>query len=305
MNPVNQTPYQLPADATWLITGCSSGIGRAIAEFIASKPNQRLVATARNPSSLGYLSDSNTNILKLALDVASPTSVENAFKAAAAHFGASFHIDVVVNNAGYSLAGDTEAATEEETHNELETNFFGTVRVTMAAVKVMRQHKEHRGGVIYNISSIAGVCAFPGHAFYHAGKFAVEGWSESVAQEMHPDWNINFCIVEPGAIKTNFEFSSMKHTKPHEAYAGEDMPARKMDAFVKEHLHAGVGVEPIAVARVLYHVADRGEKVPLHLPLTATAIQLITMKLQGRLEELETVKDLSAIDKGEPQFKLH
>lgn len=74
-------------------------------------------------------------------------------------------------------------------HDEMETNFFGTVRVAMNAVKVMRQAKEHRGGLIFNISSLAGVFAFPGHAFYHASKFAVEGWTESVAREMHPDWN--------------------------------------------------------------------------------------------------------------------
>ncbi|KAF2811346.1 NAD(P)-binding protein [Mytilinidion resinicola] len=262
-----------------LITGCSSGIGRAIAELVASKPNRRLIATARNPSSLAYLPDSNSNILKLALDVASPTSVDNAFKAAAAHFGASFHIDVLVNNAGYLLSGDTEAATEQEMHDELETNFFGTAYV------------------IYNISSVAGVCGFPGYAFYHAEKFAVEGWTESVAREMHPDWNINFCLVEPGAIKTNFETSSRKHIKSHEADAGKDMPARKLEVFVEQNLKAGVGVEPIIVAQVLFNVANRGEKVPFHLPLTSTRVQLIKMKLEGQLQGLETTKELSDIDK--------
>ncbi len=102
----------------------------------------------------------------------------------------------MVNNAGYSLSGDTESATEEETHLEMETLFFGTARATMKAVEVMRQ-ADGRGGVIFNISSLAGLCAFPGHAYYHAGKFAVEGWSESVAREMHPDWNskLSFLFV--------------------------------------------------------------------------------------------------------------
>jgi NAD(P)-dependent dehydrogenase (short-subunit alcohol dehydrogenase family) len=160
--------------------------------LIASKPNQRLVATARNPSSLSYLPEANPNVLKLALDVTSAASVDAAFAAAEKHFGQDFHLDVVVNNAGYSLSGDTEAATEEEMHQEIETLFFGTVRVTMRAVENMRQAKDHRGGLIFNISSLAGICGFPGHAFYHAGKFAVEGWSESVAREMHPDWNSKF-----------------------------------------------------------------------------------------------------------------
>jgi NAD(P)-dependent dehydrogenase (short-subunit alcohol dehydrogenase family) len=145
---------------------------------------------------LSYLAESDA-ILKLALDVASPASVETAFKAAAEHFGHEFHIDILVNNAGYELAGDTEAATEEEMHDQLETNFFGVVRVATNATKVMRQAKDHRGGIIFNISSLAGVAAFPGYAFYHASKFAVEGWSESFARELHPDWNSRFAMLIP------------------------------------------------------------------------------------------------------------
>jgi NAD(P)-dependent dehydrogenase (short-subunit alcohol dehydrogenase family) len=95
---------------------------------------------------------------------------------------------VVVNNAGYSLSGDTEGATEEQAHDEIETLFFGAARVTMAAVEVMRQ-AEGRGGLVINISSLAGLVGLPGHAYYHAGKWALEGWTESVAREMHPDWN--------------------------------------------------------------------------------------------------------------------
>lgn len=160
--------------------------------MIASKPSQRLIATARNPSSLSYLPDDNSHILKLALDVTSATSVDAAFAAAAKHFGEDFYLDVVVNNAGYSLSGDTEAATEEETHEEIETLFFGTARVTVRAIEIMRQSKDRRGGAIFNISSLAGLCGFAGHAYYHAGKFAVEGFTESVAREMHPDWNSEF-----------------------------------------------------------------------------------------------------------------
>ncbi|KAI1427724.1 NAD(P)-binding protein [Xylaria sp. FL1777] len=296
MNPVNTKPYQLPADATWFITGCSSGIGRAIAELVASKPGQRLIATARNSSSLSYLAD-NDAILKLPLDVSSRDSVEQAFKAAADHFGDGFHIDILVNNAGYELAGDTEAATEEEMHDQLETNFFGTVRVATSATRVMRQSKDHRGGIIFNISSLAGVAAFPGYAFYHASKFAVEGWSESFARELHPDWNINVCVVEPGGVKTNFEHQSKKYTKIHEDYDGEDMPARKLAAWVKKGIASGAGVQPSAVAEVLYLVATRNQEVPLWLPLTSSAAQLIKMKLQARLDNLEAVKELTPIDK--------
>ncbi|KAI9375068.1 hypothetical protein BJX61DRAFT_531919 [Aspergillus egyptiacus] len=304
MNPINTKPYQLPADATWFVTGCSSGIGRAVALHVASVPGHRLIATARDIGSLPYLDDNNPAILKLALDVTQPSAVDATFQAAAAHFGSSFYIDVLVNNAGYSLSGDTEAVTEEEMHDQFEVNFFGTVRVALKAIEVMRRSESRRGGLIFNISSLAGVCAFPGHAFYHASKHAVEGWSESVAREMHPDWNIHFCIVEPSAVKTNFETSSKKHIKPHPAYAGADMPARQLEAFVKKGLEAGVGFEPSAVADALYKVACRNEKIPLRLPLSVTAIKLITAKLQGQLQDLETHGKLSALDADQAQFNV-
>jgi hypothetical protein len=122
------------AIASWLyyhvVTGCSSGIGREIAEFVASK-SQRLIATARNPSTLSYLLDNNPNILKLSLDVTSSTSVSEAFNIVVAHFRDSYHINVIINNAGYSLLGDTKAATKEEAHQEIETLFFSIARVTI------------------------------------------------------------------------------------------------------------------------------------------------------------------------------
>ncbi|CAG7932479.1 unnamed protein product [Penicillium olsonii] len=312
MNPVNIEPYKLPADATWLVTGCSSGIGREIATLIANKPNQRIIATARNPNDLSYLPDGNPNILKLALDVTSVESVDTAFANVARHFGENFYLDVVVNNAGYSLSGDTEGATEEEIHRAMETVFFGTVRVTTRSVAVMRQGGG-RGGLIFQISSLAGLCAFPGHAFYHAGKFAVEGFSESVAREMHPDWNgeffeyfdvgngselivlVNFCIVEPSGVKTNFEGHSRANIVPHPAYKDESMPARKLEKYVDAGRKLGVGMEPAALAEVLFMIASRGERVPLRLPLGAVSWKLSKLKFETLLEDFEAVKSISAM----------
>ncbi|KAF9880112.1 short chain dehydrogenase [Colletotrichum karsti] len=295
MNPVNTKPYTLPADATWLITGCSSGIGKALASLVAGKQSHRLIATARKPADLAYLPDDEPNILKLALDVTSPNSVNDAFEAAEKHFGEGFHLDVVVNSAGYSLSGDTESATEEETHQEMETLFFGTARVTTGAIGIMRQHPEHRGGVIFNISSLAGQLGLAGHAYYHAGKWAVEGWTESVAREMHPDWNINFCIIEPAAVKTNFEGHSKAHTAPHPAYAAPDMPPRVLEKYVNAGLKMGAGAEPSAVAEAIYDIANRGDKIPLRVPLTANAWKMIKAKFESFLPELEAVKDISAM----------
>ncbi|KAI7122739.1 hypothetical protein KC343_g15036 [Hortaea werneckii] len=301
MNPVNETPYHLPKDATWLITGCSTGIGRALAELIASKPSHRLIATARNPSTLSYLPDNDPRILKLALDVTQPSKINACFATAAAHFSSGskdFHLDVVVNNAGYSLSGDTESATEDQMHEQLETNFFGTVRVAMKAVEHMRQRVPTRddGGVVFNLSSLAGVCAFPGHAFYHASKFAVEGWTESVAREMSPEWKINFCLVEPAGVKTHFEGHSKAHTAPHPAYANPAMPARKLEVFVNKGLSMGMGLEPATVAKAMYDVASRGEKIPLRLPLSSTAVNMMKMALQERLKALEEVEGFAAVE---------
>ncbi|KAF1364297.1 NAD(P)-binding protein [Lizonia empirigonia] len=267
----NTNPYSLPANATWFISGCSSGIGKALASIIASKPCHRLVATAHKLDDLAYLPDDNPDILKLQLDVISPDLVKRVFEKAVEAFGT---IDVLVNSAGYALSGDTD-----------------TVRTTLAAIPIMR--KGARGGLVMNISSVAGVCAFPGHAFYHASKHAVEGWAESVAREMDQDWGISFCIVEPSAVKTNFEGHSKKTTSPHPAYMDSKIPTRMLQKYVDAGLKQGIGMEPMDVARVLYEVASNSERVPLHLPLSMNAFELIKGALEGRMKELEEVKAIS------------
>jgi NAD(P)-dependent dehydrogenase (short-subunit alcohol dehydrogenase family) len=284
----NSKPYTLPNDATWFITGCSSGIGKALAQHIASKPSYNLIATARNLDDLAYLSDDNIRILKLQLDVTSFDQVKQAFGKTVEKFGT---ISVLVNSAGYALSGDTESATESETHEIMETNFFGTVRTTTAALPHMRA--SGNGGLIMNISSVAGVCAFPGHSFYHASKHAVEGWTESLAKEVSQEWGINFVIVEPAAVKTNFEGHSKKNIAPHAAYNSPKMPARMLEKYVNAGLKQGVGMEPEDVARVLYEVASKGEKVPLHLPLSMNAFGLIKGAFEERLKALEEVQDIS------------
>lgn len=257
----NTKPYNIPADATWFITGCSSGIGKALAQHVASKPSHRLVATARNLKDLSYLPE---------------------------QFGT---IDVLVNSAGYALSADTEAATEADSHEIMETNFFGTVRTTLAALPLMREGG--RGGLVMNISSVAGVCAFPGHAFYHASKHAVEGWTESVAKEVSQEWGISFCIVEPAAVKTNFEGHGKKRIAPHLAYADPKIPARMLQNYVDAGLKQGVGMEPEDVAKVLCEVASKGDKVPLHIPLSMNAFGLIKGALEEKLKALEAFKEVS------------
>lgn len=147
------------------------------------------MATARKVSALSSI-PAGDNILKLQLDVTSATSIEAAFRATLEAFG---RVDVVVNNAGYTLVGDTEAAGDEESRALLDTNFWGVVDVTKAALGIMRDENTknggQQGGVIVNISSMGGWMGFPSASFYHASKFAVEGWTEAVAKELPSAWN--------------------------------------------------------------------------------------------------------------------
>lgn len=170
-----------------LVTGCSSGIGQALAQLIAQSPN-RVVATARKSSALEAI-PSNNRVLKLELDVTSISSIDAALQATLKKFG---RIDVVVNNAGYTLAGDTESAEDGESRAVFDTNFWGMVDVTKKTLGIFRDENPktgQQGGVVVNVSSLGGWSGFPGQSFYHASKFAMEGWTESVAKELPASWN--------------------------------------------------------------------------------------------------------------------
>ncbi|KXJ97366.1 hypothetical protein Micbo1qcDRAFT_156213, partial [Microdochium bolleyi] len=179
--------YQCFPHAPSTVTGCSSGIGRALVEHIASRTFNRVVATARNLNSLAYMTSddgSSPNVLKLALDVSSPAAIDAAIQQTLARFG---RIDVVVNNAGYSVAGDTEAISDEAARRLMDVVFWGMVDVTKRVLPVFRdanaKDNGRRGGLILNISSVGGFIGYPSNAFYHASKFAMEGFTQSVAKE--------------------------------------------------------------------------------------------------------------------------
>jgi NADP-dependent 3-hydroxy acid dehydrogenase YdfG len=153
------------ANLTLLVTGCSDGgFGAEICKKVVASGHQ-LVATARNTSSLSYLPSNNPRILTLALDVTSSEAIKIAFATAIEKFG---HVDVVVNNAGYSVSGDTEAIPDADARKEFDTNFWGTVDVTKEAVRVFREvNGKGVGGLVVQVTSLGGWVAFPGSAFYH------------------------------------------------------------------------------------------------------------------------------------------
>ncbi|CAG7939710.1 unnamed protein product [Penicillium salamii] len=182
----------------WLVTGASSGLGAAIAEA-ALQAGHSVIATARNPTKAAEANPQISNLggLWVELDV---TSSDTARAVESAINQAGGVIDVVVNNAGYSLLGSIEDMSEAEIETQFSTNVYGPVRVLKGALPFMRARKS---GTIVNISSSAGIDGLPTCALYAGTKFALEGMSESLARELAP-FNIRVLVVEPGSLRTNF-----------------------------------------------------------------------------------------------------
>ncbi|KAI0831587.1 NAD(P)-binding protein [Hypoxylon sp. FL0890] len=293
-------PYNLPADAVWFITGCSSGIGLALAQHIATKtPSQRVVATARNLASLSFSSSGlpdTPNVLKLALDVTSPTSIVAAFEEACQRFR---RVDVVVNNAGYNLMGDAESSPfgNADARRLLDTNFWGAVDVTKQALSVFRDINPasgQQGGVIVNVTSMGGFLGSPGNAFYHASKFALEGFAESVAKEVSPDWNIHIVNVEPGGVRTNYTTSSLKRMPRHPAYVEDPNCATNgMLAFMDDAKAHEVFAKPEEVAEAIYRVVGSGRRIPIRVPLGRDAWGMIMKEVERVKEDLLECREIS------------
>lgn len=177
------------------ITGASTGIGKETAKLFQAK-NWRVAATMRSPEKAEDLKKI-VDLRLMRLDVTEPESVRTAIAETLEHFG---RIDAVVNNAGYGLLGPFEAASEEQIRRQFETNVFGLMAVCREVIPVLRKQKR---GVIVNVSSISGLAALPFSSLYAASKFAVEGFSESLAYELEP-FGIRVKLIEPGPIKTDF-----------------------------------------------------------------------------------------------------
>jgi len=179
----------------WLITGCSTGFGRAIAT-LAIERGFRTVVTARDPASLQDFTAAS-NALLLTLDVTRPEQIAAALRAAEARFGG---VDVLINNAGIGYFAAVEESEEAEIRKMFEVNFFGTSAMIHAVLPGMRQR---RRGSIVNFSSIGGLRSFPAVGYYNATKFAVEGLSEALWQEVEP-LGIRVMVVEPSGFRTDW-----------------------------------------------------------------------------------------------------
>ncbi|KAH7324458.1 short-chain dehydrogenase [Stachybotrys elegans] len=298
-------PYNLPSDAVWLITGSSAGMGLALAKLIAAHPTNRLVATARNLSKLAQvLPIDSPRVLTVALDVTDEESIASALDSALKTFG---RIDVFVNNAGFGLLGDAESALQPEdkakARSVMETNYWGTVNVTLQALRVLRDENPktgQQGGVILNVTSVGGFSAYPGNAFYHAAKFAVEGFTLGISKDVRPDWNIHLCIMQPGGTKTDFLGEGLGLLSPHPAYKAPDTPARFIEAWLKAPGTRETFVSAESAAEAMYRTVSRGKAIPDRVPTDYSSWKTIREEAENIGRGLDGVKELGLWDESSP-----
>jgi len=265
----------------WLITGCSRGIGRALAEAVL-QAGHRLVATARDPAQLDDLVQRHRDTVRaVALDVVDATAAEAAVQAAVDAFGG---LDVLINNAGYGNVNAIEDTSIEEFRRQIDTNLFGTIIVTKAAIPVMRKQ---RGGHIIQFSSVGGRVGAPGRAPYSAAKWGVEGFSEVLAREMALI-GVKVTVIEPGGFRTDFAGASSVLDEGRPEYDAVVGAAARMQ---RDYNGRQPG-DPARAAQAILKVAAMAQP-PLRLALGSDAVAAIANADQVRLAELERWRALS------------
>jgi NAD(P)-dependent dehydrogenase (short-subunit alcohol dehydrogenase family) len=265
----------------WFITGCSTGLGRALAERVL-KQDYRCIATARDPTQIADIVRAFPDTsLALALDVTDAGQREDAIARAEKSFGG---IDVLVNNAGHGYSAAVEEGDEKDIRRMFETNFFALAAMTRLVLPGMRLR---RSGHIVNISSIGGLVGNPASGYYNATKFAVEGLSQALAKEVGP-LGIRVSLIEPGPFRTDFQGRSMTSVaKPIDAYA-QTAGARRAQLRASSGKQVG---DPTRAADAIIKVVEASDP-PLHLVLGSNGVQRVREALQEVLrsvDEWETV----------------
>ncbi|WP_300686167.1 SDR family oxidoreductase [Chryseobacterium sp.] len=231
-----------------LITGASSGIGKATALFFAEK-GWNVIATMRNIRDAEDLTPIK-NILILPLDVTEMESIENAFTIGTEKFG---KIDVLLNNAGYAQYGIFESLSDKQIRNQFEVNVFGTINVTKSILPIFRTQGE---GMIINVTSGSGRFSVPLMSLYNASKFALEGFSESLAYELASQ-NITVKIIEPGSTASNFHHTLEESTVSHSAYNDYIQHLNSRMDIVRKNTSASSSV-PDDIAATIFEAATDG-----------------------------------------------
>ncbi|OZE59943.1 short-chain dehydrogenase/reductase [Rhodococcus sp. 02-925g] len=258
------------AAKTWFITGTSKGFGREWA-IAALERGDRVAATARNTDTLKDLVELYGDaILPIELDVNDRAADFAAVQQAHDKFGS---LDIVINNAGYGQFGMIEELSEEDARAQIETNVFGALWVTQAALPFMR---EQGSGHILQVSSIAGISAFPNVGAYHASKWALEGFTQALAQEVE-DFGIHVTLIEPGGFSTDWSGPSAKKSTDIAAYD----PVRDKAAKLRSARQATPG-DPSATRSALLKVVD-AEKPPLRVFFGDAPLEIATKDYESRL----------------------
>jgi NAD(P)-dependent dehydrogenase (short-subunit alcohol dehydrogenase family) len=267
----------------WFVTGTSSGFGNAVGKAVLEH-GDRLAATARDRDSIASLVDEFPDqAMALPLDVRDADAARDAVDEAVSRFG---QVDVVLNNAGYGHVGAIEELTDAELRQQLDVNLLGVINVTRAALPHMRRQ---RSGHFVQMSSLNGVEGLVGGGYYTASKFAVEGLSETLADEV-AHLGIKVTIVEPGPHRTRFaNAKSAKWSEPMEDYEDSVGMARK----TIRDMDGNQPGDPARAAEAIIEVVE-ADQPPLRLPLGQMALDNIRAKLNGQLDELEEWSELSA-----------
>jgi NAD(P)-dependent dehydrogenase (short-subunit alcohol dehydrogenase family) len=275
-----------PSPKTWFITGCSRGFGREWA-IAALERGDRVAATARDLSSLDDLVQKYGDaLLPIQLDVTDRDADFAAVRTAHERFG---RLDVVVNNAGYGQFGFVEELSEEDFRAQLETNVFGAMWVTQAALPILR---EQGSGHILQVSSIGGISAFAGIGAYHASKWALEGFSQSLAQEV-ADWGIHVTLIEPGGFATDWSGPSAKHAEPLPAY---DEARGRMQEARRQRSSVGPG-DPVASAAAVLQIVDV-DQPPLRVFFGTAPLGIAQADYASRLETWQAWHHVSELAQG-------
>jgi NAD(P)-dependent dehydrogenase (short-subunit alcohol dehydrogenase family) len=274
-------------DKVWFITGTSSGFGRALAEQALAR-GDRVVATARDPRTLADLvARAPARVHAVALDVTRPEQLESAVASALARFGA---VDVLVNNAGFSIVGAVEETSDQALRETLEPMFFGAVALTRA---LLPHFRERRRGTIVQITSVGGVVTAPGFGAYCAAKHALEAVSEALAAEVAP-FGVRVLIVEPGAFRTRLFGPAFRTLPALPAYEATVGPTRK---YARDN-DGTQGGDPIKAAKAIIDAVDAGAPT-LRLPLGADAVRSIrekVLRITADVDRTEHVANATAVD---------
>lgn len=265
----------------WLITGCSTGFGRHIAQQ-AIDAGYKVVVTARNVEQITELTAGHEDqVLALPLDVTNPEQIRNVIDRTLEKFK---RIDVLVNNAGIGYFSSVEESVEEETRKMFEVNFWGLMHVTNAVLPHMRSQKS---GHIINFSSIGGLTSFPTLGYYHATKYAVEGISESLSQELAP-FNIHVTLMEPSSFRTDWGGRSSAKTETSIPELKESIVGQMLQGI---QLSAGQEAgDPAKAAEAVINVVEMTEP-PLRLLLGQQAYDAATYKFNNLLASIEQWKE--------------